>query len=255
MKKYVSGEMGENANVIDRFFYIISQQLKLTIKAMSLEGLPESEASELEELKSFKLELNLKHLEKLSQKLIDRKDRSAKDLEFGHLYSENIGPTFHDALTHYDKINKHVLDHHVSDQDSFEKLFYVYFSGKISHFHICAPINLTKSSLVLPRYDIVTDDFDHENIEPWKELIESVLTNHSMSDLISKLKDLTAPEKIKEFSKVSKLEDMQTRRWGLLYTITNRNDMGAIVPWENYISYQHLMLAKLQDEVIFELEG
>lgn len=253
MNKYIPSRfsLGENANVIDRFFYIVSQQIKLTIKAMCVGGLTADEADELEELRSFNLSFNLSNLDQLRLGVKDKDDING---EFKSIYNKRVGPTLYDILSHYDEINQYILDDAGDELSKFEKLWYVYISPKIGHFHLVKPINLKINSLVLPRYNSDVDGQVTAESKPWSDLVHDTLNTESMTSLIAMFRYLAQPSKIKDLAKDSTLNDLQILRWATTYSICPGDEASSIVPWEKYTGFQHLLLIKLQNEVIFELE-
>lgn len=253
MNKYIPSRfsLGENGNVIDRFFYIISQQIKLTIKAMCVSGLTTEEADELEELKSFNLSFDLSNLD---QSRFGIKDKVDENGEFKSIYNKRVGPTLHDVLSHYDEINQFIINDTGDELSKFEKLWYVYISPKIGHFHLVKPINLKINSLVLPQYNSDIDGQVTAESKPWSDLVHDALNTESMIGLIAMFRYFTQPAKIKELAKNSNLTELQTLRWATTYSMGSGDEAGSIVPWEKYTSFQHLLLIKLQNEVIFELE-
>lgn len=235
-------------NVVDRFFYIIARQLKLTIKAMVCSELSTEEANELDELKKLNLEFNTNHL--TTKTLLSKDD---KDVEFKNLYLSKVGGSFNDILSYYDKINHYIVNEDQGDELSkFEKLWLVYIDVNHGFYHIASPINLKIGSLVLPHYDLF--DFVEEPSSILGSIKNYIHTETSMFKLISKMVELTQPSKIKELSGLGTLEEFKGDRYISSYIIRNEDLGGKIIEWEDYIASQSLMLTKLYDEIIYELE-
>ena len=241
-------------NIVDRFIYKYSEQLKLTMKAMMNGKLSDAETKLLEELKSEDVELaagyiypnNLEPGE-FNQRILD-------------LLKENIGATLIAQIGFYNKFNATVLEFKDEDKNKLHSAINRFYLKGFNLFYPVSPLLISRSALILPEYLEEEDAISKyasfiESIERVSKTdvllsaISSILFTPSITGVMTMYETYLTEDVLRVLSESYTVEILRNIRDSAT-ALATIND-GEVF---SHISYQMLLILKLIDELIYTLE-